>query len=215
MISQPVKDWYHASFCKLSLLPRLWHRLRKTARFHNSFVNIGCGKNYVPGMINVDSNIFRKKDLWLDITLGFPFPDGSMHGIYSSHMIEHLNLAKVRELLAECNRILKPGGRIRLVVPSLEYAIDAYTRHDADAFPDWPEKLSSFGGRFNNLMLCANQHRVLFDFSFLSELLVEAGFSEISRETASISRYFKPEHLSFESDPALVRYSLYVEAVKA
>jgi predicted SAM-dependent methyltransferase len=215
MIPQPVKDLYHASFCKLSALPCIWHRLRKPARFRNAFLNIGCGSNYVAGMINIDSNIFRKTDLWLDVTLGLPFPGGSLQGIYSSHMIEHLKLAKIKRLFLECHRVLAPGGRLRLVVPSLERAIEAYSRQDAGEFPDWPEKFSSLGGRFYNVMLCANQHHTLLDFSFLAELLSEAGFSDISKEAALTSRYFKSEHMSFESDPALIRCSLYVEAVKA
>ncbi len=215
MIRQSFKDLYHASFGRLSVLSCLGYRIRNPTRFHDSFVNIGCGRNYVPGMINVDSNIFRRKDLWLDVTLGLPFPDGSICGIYSSHTIEHLTMGQVRKLFAECYRILKPRGRVRLIVPSLEYAIDAYKRNDTGGLPDWPEKLASPGGRFNNLMLCANQHRILFDFSLLMELLIGAGFAAVSREAPSSSRYFSREHMSFEADPAMCKYSLYVEAIKS
>jgi len=214
MISQPVKDLYYGSVGKLTALSYVWHRLRAPERFWDAFVNIGCGQKYVPGMINIDGNLFCRKDLWLDVTLGLPFQANSVRGIYSSHMIEHLKLKKVRRLFAEFYRILKPGGRIRLVVPSLEYAIDAYLRHDSGSLPEWPESFSSPGGRFNNLMLCANQHKILFDFSLLQELFAASGFDSVSRETPSCSSFFSPEQLRFESDPPLASQSLCVEAVK-
>jgi predicted SAM-dependent methyltransferase len=214
MISQPIKDLYYASFGKLSALSFLLCRLWGRRRFQGAFVNIGCGRNYVAGMINVDGNIMRKKDLWLDVTLGLPFPDNSIEGIYASHMIEHLSLKRVRKLFAEFYRVLKPGARVRLVVPSLEYAIEAYLRRNGNGLPDWPEKLNSPGGRFNNLMLCANQHLILFDFSLLQELLAASGFTSALREAPLSSSYFGAEHMQFESDPALIDKSLHVEAIK-
>jgi predicted SAM-dependent methyltransferase len=214
MISQSIKDIYYASFGKLSAVSLFLSRLRSPTRFRDAFVNIGCGRNYVPGMINVDGNIARKKDLWLDVRLGLPFPDNSVRGIYSSHMIEHLNLRNVRKLFTEFHRALKPGGRVRLVVPSLEYAIEAYLQRNGDGLPDWPEAFESPGGKFNNLMLCANQHLILFDFSLLQELLLASRFSSVIREAPLSSSYFMAGHLKFESDPALIGRSLHVEAIK-
>ena len=37
--------------------------------------------------------------------------------------------------------------------------------------PDFPDRFQSMGGRFNNYMLCQNQHRVMCDLSFMRELL--------------------------------------------
>ena len=48
---------------------------------------------------------------------------------------------------------------------------------DAEKLPGWPDTYGSIGGRFNNFMLCKNQHRTMFDFTFLEELLKEAGFT--------------------------------------
>jgi hypothetical protein len=109
---------------------------------------------------------------------------------------------------------LKTGGVARLVVPSLEYAITAYNEGNLNKLPEWPEKYHSIGGRFNNFMLCANQHFQMFDFTFLEELLKGSGFSEIYREEPYHSAHFKSEHLKFESDPSIKDHSLFVEAVK-
>ena len=148
------------------------------------------------------------------VVLGLPFPANSLRGIYASHMIEHLDVKHVRRLFAECYRALRPGGSVRIVVPSLDYAIRSYLEGRLENFPVWPEEYKSLGGRFNNLMLCANQHSVMFDFGMLEELLREAGFTGITRESPQSSRVFSQEHLQFESDPSLVNVSLYAEAVK-
>jgi predicted SAM-dependent methyltransferase len=165
-------------------------------------------------MINVDGNIFCKKDIWLDVNLGLPFPDCSLKGIYASHVVEHFNGEGVKKLFAEFFRVLKLGGAVRLIAPSLEYAIHAYETGDLDKLPEWPDKYSSIGGRFNNFMLCRNQHFMMFDFSLLEELLRGAGFSKIFRESPHSSMYFSKDHMQFESDPAIVHNSLYVESVK-
>ncbi len=214
MRSQGLKTLYYASAGRLSICVLWWRRITCNGRYANAYVNIGCGAKYVPGMVNIDGNIFRKKDIWLDVTLGLPFRGNSVHGVYSSHLLEHLSVQDVRRLLTECYRVLKPGGALRLVVPSLEYAIQAYIQDKPALLPDWPDRYRSIGGRFNNLMLCRNQHATLLDFTFIEELLKDAGFSLTYREGPGKSQYFSPNHLQFESDPSLIDLSLYVEAIK-
>ena len=214
MKSQSTKDIYYASFGKLSLLPYCWNRLVGRNRFEDALIHIGCGSKYIEGMINIDGNIFRKKDLWLDITLGLPFFSSSVRGVYASHVMEHFNIKTVRRLLREFHRVLKPGGTLRLVVPSLEYAVAAFVANDLERLPKWPDRFSSLGGRFNNFMLCANQHRSMFDLTFLEELLSEADFTSVCRELPYSSRCFSPQQLRFESDPSLRDKSLYVEAYR-
>ena len=59
---------------------------------------------------------------------GIPFPDESIDFIYTSHMLEHLYEENAERLVTECFRTLKRNGRIRIVVPDLEYAISLYQR---------------------------------------------------------------------------------------
>jgi predicted SAM-dependent methyltransferase len=215
MKSQRLKDLYYASFAKLSLLSYLWHRtVHRGYGSIGGYLNIGCGPKYVEGMINIDGNIFQRKDLWLDVTVGLPFPDGCVSGIYASHILEHFDAHRAKKLLFEFCRVLKPGGAVRLIVPSLEYAIRAYQTGNAEKLPAWPDTSHSIGGRFNNFMLCRNQHRTMFDFTFLEELLMEAGFTKIFQERAHTSQHFSADHMRFESDPSLREISLYVEAFK-
>ncbi len=108
----------------------------------------------------------------------------------------------------------KPGGTLRIVVPSLEYAVGAFAENKASQLPDWPENFQSIGGRFNNFLLCANQHQSMFDLTFLQELLNEAKFESVVRQSPFKSSCFSRQQLQFESDPSLIDKSLYVEACK-
>lgn len=214
MKSQWLKDCYYATFAKLSILSYLQYRVMYRANGSATFLNVGCGPKYVEGMVNIDGNILRKKDLWLDVALGLPFPRDSITGIYASHLLEHFDAGQVRRLLGEFHRVLKPDGAVRLIVPSLEYAIRAYQDKAPDKLPEWPDTYLSIGGRFNNFLLCRNQHKTMFDFSLMHELLREAHFKNISRVQPHESRCFLAAHMQYESDPSLVDVSLYVEAVK-
>ena len=214
MKSQKLKDIYYASIGKLSIFLYYWHKVKHPSTFYGAYVNVGCGPKYIDGMINIDGNIFYKKDIWLDVTLGLPFPNCSVKGIYVSHLLEHFSTKQLRKLLAEFYRVLQPRGGVRIVVPSLEYAVRAYQDGQGEKFSDWPENYVSLGGRFNNFLLCSNQHRMIFDFEFLAEFLVEARFPQIHRTGPLRSQIFPIEHLQWETDPSLLESSLYVEAIK-
>jgi predicted SAM-dependent methyltransferase len=214
MKSQWLKNCYYATFAKLSILSYMQHRVMYRANGCATYLNVGSGPKYVEGMVNIDGNILRKKDLWLDVAIGLPFPRDSVTGIYASHLLEHFDANQARKLLAEFHRVLKRGGAVRLIVPSLQYAIRAYQEEAPERLPGWPDTYLSIGGRFNNFLLCRNQHRTMFDFTLMEELLKEAGFDKIACTLPQSSRWFLEAHMQYESDPSLKDVSLYVEAVK-
>jgi SAM-dependent methyltransferase len=89
-------------------------------------VNLGCGGHYHPLWINLDFIGDGVKVLPWDLREGFPFPDGSCHAIYSSHVLEHLDRKTVHLFLSECQRVLKIGGVLRLALPDLEAIVRSY-----------------------------------------------------------------------------------------
>jgi prepilin-type processing-associated H-X9-DG protein len=111
--------------------------------------------------------------------------------IYSTHMFKHFYPDELKCLLQECARVLKSGGGIRLVAPSLESAISAYMQRRSESFDDsFPRHFDSLGGRFSNFVFCDGQHRTAFDFSYLSEVLRAAGFREVEKSAEGKSRLY-------------------------
>jgi len=216
MKSRRIKEFYYSTVSKLSVVSLWWQRLFRKSAYRGAIVQLGCGANYIPGMVNIDGNLFRKKDLWLDVTLGLPFEDNSLSGIYASHILEHFETPVMKSVLRECYRTLRPEGRLRIVVPSVEFAINAWLRKSYSDFPNFPEAFSSIGGRFCNYLMCQGEHRLILDFSFLEELLQETGFAGVERQRPHQSLHFTKEHLQFEH-PHSFRpedYYLHVECVK-
>ncbi len=64
--------------------------------------------------------------LLADLRHGIPFGDASYDAVYHSNFLEHLHRSDARRFLAECLRVLRPGGSIRVVVPDLETRARAY-----------------------------------------------------------------------------------------
>jgi predicted SAM-dependent methyltransferase len=65
-------------------------------------------------------------DLILDLAKPLPFSNNSVHKIYSSHLLEHLDYRDSISLLHECYRILKQGGTFSVCVPDASIYINAY-----------------------------------------------------------------------------------------
>ena len=179
-------------------------------------LHLGCGPKYLSGFVNIDGNLFNKIDLWLDVRNGLPFPANSVDSIYSTHMFEHFYPDELNRLLRECRRVLKPGGGVRLIVPNLESAIQAYSRNQSAWFDDsFPRHFDSLGGRFSNFVFCDGQHRTAFDFTYLDEVLRKAGFREVERSAEGKSRLYNANVPPYEpGDSAELPHSLYVEAFK-
>lgn len=86
-------------------------------------LHIGCGAHFIEGFLNADLSSSSKRVLRLDATKTFPFHSESFDYIFSEHMIEHIPYVAGLQMLSECRRILKKGGRIRISTPSLESVI--------------------------------------------------------------------------------------------
>ena len=88
-------------------------------------INMGCGRTIMRGWVNVDkfeyplpadirsyTTQYVKHDL---NTFPYPFEDNSADYIILSHVLEHLD--DVVAVMEECYRILKPRGKLEIVVP--------------------------------------------------------------------------------------------------
>ncbi|MGH8457838.1 MAG: class I SAM-dependent methyltransferase [Nevskiales bacterium] len=91
-------------------------------------LDVGCGRNKLPGAIGIDSNPKTDADVIHDLgVFPYPFRDNEFDEIVGRHVVEHL--PDVMGFISELHRITRPGGRIELVTPH-------YTN------PDWPADLT-------------------------------------------------------------------------
>jgi len=177
-------------------------------------LNVGCGRKPIHGFCNIDANPLARPNLYMDIRIGIPFPAQSVDAIYANHVFEHLYLSELKRVLNHCYRVLKKGGGIRVGVPSMGEAIKAYCQGNSDWFPDWPDAFTSIGGRFVNYLLCRDQHKLMFDFGFMVELLAGAGFTDCTEVDADTSSLFTKDDIVRMTEAGIIPHTLFVEAFK-
>jgi SAM-dependent methyltransferase len=81
-------------------------------------LELGCGGAPTPGYLHHDR---KAHSPWVDVAhdldlLPWPWPDGAFEEVLALDVFEHLKLMP-GEWMAECYRVLAPGGRLRLRVP--------------------------------------------------------------------------------------------------
>ena len=97
-------------------------------------LNWGCGTHPEPGWINSDIKEGPGIDLSCDIREGLPLEDGSITYAVSIHALPEVPYPDLVPTLVELRRVLAPGGVLRLALPNLENAMDAYRRGDRNYF---------------------------------------------------------------------------------
>tara|TARA_Y100001936_G_scaffold253585_1_gene319167 strand:- start:11430 stop:11852 length:423 start_codon:yes stop_codon:yes gene_type:complete len=80
-------------------------------------LHLGCGEKYIPGFFHVDIQPYPHVDQQCSIdSLSF-IPDNTSELIYACHVLEHFGRFKIVDVLQEWQRVLQPGGVLRLAVP--------------------------------------------------------------------------------------------------
>jgi glycosyltransferase involved in cell wall biosynthesis/predicted SAM-dependent methyltransferase len=87
-------------------------------------LNIGNTKKKLDGFINIDSN--KGADIRISATLGLPFTNNSVQGIYCENFIEKITQAEAVQFLRECRRILVPEGQLKINTVNLDVIIEKY-----------------------------------------------------------------------------------------
>ena len=94
------------------------HKIRK--------LQLGSSNNILENWLNTDLYQCRGEVVPLDVRERFPFDESTFDYIFCEHMIEHLKYHEGMDMLRECFRVLRPGGRIRLSTPNLRFLIELY-----------------------------------------------------------------------------------------
>jgi len=162
-------------------------------------VNLGCG----PRPFNLQhSEIMKNLDEWIlvdkyvegsgienwDATNLDKLGDLTMEVIYASHLLEHIPHPQVPAVLYHWFRKLKIGGKLILNVPDMRWTARQISKYELSGNLD-SDVFTTFNGH-NSLQDIlygtheheGERHQSGYTKKSLSELLQEAGYSDISVE---------------------------------
>jgi SAM-dependent methyltransferase len=134
-------------------------------------VNIGCGNLALPGFINVDARAMPHVHITSDVACISELPDAVAEVVYASHILEHFSHLRVREVLWEWMRLLRPGGQLYVAVPDFAFLAKAYVEGE----PLQQLESALMGGQTYE----GNTHLAAFDRPKLEALLRAAGASDV------------------------------------
>lgn len=153
-------------------------------------LNLGAGKNPLEGWINADFIPENKNILFIDVRKKIPFKDNTFDYIIQEHLIEHLSRRDGENMLKECFRILKSGGKLRIATPDLIFISSLYNKNRDNNY--YIKKitqrfLKDLGKDYRPAFVINNAfynwgHKFLYDEKLLTELLEKVGFKEIVRK---------------------------------
>jgi SAM-dependent methyltransferase len=176
------------------------------------WLNVGCGTIAPEGWVNIDRSpglalarypllrsaavrfgvlrgpqadvVWPKGIERIDATRHLPFPNGSVGVVYSSHMLEHLVRADATRFLAECGRVLRHDGLLRLALPDLRRMAEHYVASSdpgaADAFIEatglgWDARPKGVDRLVE--VVTGARHRWMYDARSVQRLCRDVGFS--------------------------------------
>lgn len=174
-------------------------------------LEIGCGYNPQPGFEHLDVRKLPHVEYVCDFAQEpLPFEANTLEEILSNHSIEHISFRKLPFVLGEWFRTLKPGGRVFLRTPDLEFICKTYLA--GGTTPEWPGDEAFVKANLStevtpawwaNLKLFAGQdypsnfHFLCFDFPMIKSLLERIGFDKVAR--LKIEPVFSPGELQVEA----------------
>lgn len=162
--------------------------------------NLGAGESWVDGFINIDlSGANQNVDL-----SQFPWPLADADEIQASHILEHFTKEQARLFLAECYRVLIPGGKLHIAVPDMDIFVECKLSGNWDRVGryTWKDFNWFFGGNEVETRL-EMRHYYMYNIETLTAMLQRAGFTTITK------RNMLPI-----DNPLYEQISLYVTAVK-
>jgi predicted SAM-dependent methyltransferase len=135
------------------------------------YLHVGSGHFNDNRFINLDIQPFNTVHYLTD-GKSINIDSSSVDLIYASHVLEHFSHKVTSSVLSEWRRLLKTGGEIFISVPDYKKLSSIYTiSGDIDKV-----KIFIMGSQSNPF----DFHKNIFDISSMTDILEQAGFSNIS-----------------------------------
>ena len=119
-------------------------------------------------VVRVDIREEAKPDYRCDVRF-LPFGDEEFDIVFSSHVLEHIDRGQQKSTLEEWCRVVKKGGELRLVLPSIKWAAQEIVKGNLDY-----NVLNVLYGAQSNPY---DYHQAGFTPEFLRELVTSLGLS--------------------------------------
>jgi SAM-dependent methyltransferase len=174
-------------------------------------LNLGCGPAPAAGWLNADKQPYAGLDACGDLCAGLSLASESIDTIVAMHVLQDLPWGDLPAALAEMRRLLKPGGVLRLGLPDLDRAIDAYRRGDAAYFFVPDDDARSVGAKLVTQIIWYGSVRTPFTFDFAREVLERARFRAIARCDFGCTQHGDAGIVELDNRE---RETLFVEALK-
>jgi hypothetical protein len=171
-------------------------------------IELGSGPHGEPDFTHIDAVKVGNVDIEADIRHLDWLENESVDELYSAHTVEHISYTEIDSVLVEWCRVLKPGGKITIKMPDLDFLCRAYVEgiHSTEetmvaifgGFSDYPggpdgwEKISgnprwerntiSDGAVLNPGQYTEwGAHKALYTYESFIPRMVRAGFNSMGR----------------------------------
>lgn len=193
------------------LKKRLARALHPPSIPHNAdgkvLIHLGCGDQDDMRFINVDAIPFPHVHFVHAVNRLGMFSSNYADMVYASHVLEHVSYKYLTEILREWCRVLKVGGTLRISVPDFERILDIYKAENGSI-----EKIE--GPLLGGQNYAYNFHMSVFNKTYLSKLLREAGFTDIREWDPKTALYYSFSDWASKSLYNKYPISLNLEATK-
>jgi predicted SAM-dependent methyltransferase len=169
-------------------------------------LNLGCGKRYKEGFINIDAFDATVADTLMSAE-DLAFPSNSVDAIEACQLIEHLGYHHTVSALAEWFRVLKPGGTLLIETPDLEASMQQYLHGDHDAKKEiltWIYGVESPG----------MEHRLCFPKVLIKNLLKKSGFTAITTSYFTTEKYHPVMQISSKKSKDYTTFQIIAQSRK-
>ncbi len=160
-------------------------------------INVGAGNVKRDGYLNADVRPDSGADIIGEAWNLKGVAPGTVDEVYSRHMLEHLDPGDARRALAHWFDLLKPGAKLNVIVPDIEFhcrqllGLASSTFHDQQqhafaAFWGWRDEARG-GNR-------EDAHRWGYTQTTLTAMLLSAGYASVVRQMSGADH--EPWHLN-------------------